>query len=385
MQVVPHPFERMRQPLAAHWQAFYSSPTLRLCRWLTAEADRPLLHDYLLDLGLATDAPLHMAPALATTLPPLAPMPGASRAAVTWLLQPCTDTEYWFRHQLHSSSTRQFIVLEDSQHQLLHRLARWFPAAVQTVVPDVSMARLLQELQETTVPTGPEGAFQQQFQQLSKALAQADDPAIAAQAAACLRLCQGPDLPMADVSVWLAVGPYFLVRRQPAQALEQYAAALVRSEQLYEAGNTATCPLREHSRLIGRTAGLLSVQAWLGLAVAWQQQKGGITHAIAALRLALARTDTLAASATTTDALAADTLGVEVARQLALALDRAGQSRAAVDAYSKALALAGRLPVTPHSQSLIRSLGSVCLKRMHPGTARQAIAAQLQLLGSRLG
>lgn len=378
LPLVTNPFERMQQPLAAHWQAFCSSPTLRLSRWLTAAADRPLLHDYLLRLSAADEAPLHLAPALARALPAPAMAPGKGSSAITWLLQPCADTEYWLRPQLNGGGTRQFIVLEDVQNPLLHRLARWFPTTVQTVVPDVSMARLLRELQEATVPAGPAGAFQQQFQQLSIALTQADDTAIAVQAATCLRLCQGSDLPMADVSVWLAVGPHFLVRRQPAKALEQYTAALASSEHLYATGNAATCPLSEHTRLIGRAAGLLSVQAWLGQAVAWQQQKGGILRAIAVLQLALARTDTLAANAPAADTLAADTLGVETARQLALALDRAGQRREATDAYGRALALAGRLPASPQSQSLVQSLGVICLRRMRPGAARRALVAQLR-------
>ncbi len=384
MHSAPQPFERMQQLLAAHWQVFYHSPTLRLSRWLTAAADQSLLHDYLLGLSTTADAPLHLAPAAG--LPALATVPGASRAAVTWLLQPGADTEYWLRQQLSGGGTRQFIVLEDEQDQRLHRLARWYPAAVQTVVPGVSMAQLLREVQEATGSTGPEGAFRQQFQQLGMALAQTNDRAVATQAAACLQLCQNSDLPLADISIWLAVGPYFLVRQQPAQALEQYAAALARSEQLYAVGNAATCPLSEHTRLIGRAAGLLSVQAWLGQAVAWQQcRPRGMPQAIAVLQLALARTDRLAANELATnalaaDTLAADTLGIEAARQLALALDRAGQRRPADDAYGRALALAGRLPSNEQSQALIRTLGAVCFKRLRTGAERQALAAQLELL-----
>jgi tetratricopeptide (TPR) repeat protein len=369
------PFAQLQQQLATHWQAFCATPSVRLCRWLTAPAERVLLHDYLVGLS-AGDKP---------ALLPLEPgtWPAAGGAAIYWLLELPSEAERLLQAQLKSDRSQRFIVLEDAQQQPLRRLARWFPALVQTVTPDVSLPRLLRELRDSASTDTPEAQFRQQFQRqfeyLTTALARTDERAIEPAAVACRETCQvalrvqvtSPTLALAELaqiqqpqltswelaktSVWLAVGPHYLVQRQPRQALAQYAAALAHSEAGYGAGHAAL--------------GLPSIQAWLGLAIAYQQLRQW-PLALEALRLALARAHVLGA----------DVLGAEAAHQLGLALDRAGQGRTAVAAYEQALDLTERLPPAQRSKALIQSAGAACLKRLHTTADRQALQARLKLL-----
>lgn len=374
------PHAKMQQQLAGYWQAFYPTPGLRLCRWLVAAPNLPLVHSYLQELS--TQATPTVWPAGRGEWP--VALPAASASAVVWLTQLPTDAESLLRRELTRGGSQRFIVLEDSQQQPLRRLARWYPALVQTAAPAVSMDGLLNELhewQKESVAQSPEEQlqqqFQQQFRQLNQALACSNSQAIASLTEACQRTCQAalhlvadsqphPELAIqgqvqelnwksAEISIWLAIGPHSLVQRQPEQALAEYQLALAKSEAAYATGHT--------------DLGLLSVHAWMGQSVAWQLRRR-YPPALEVLQLALSRSQALQAHA----------LSAEAARRLGLVLDQAGQHRAAGAAYSQALDLVEILPPGQRSASLVEEAGAACLKRLHTFVERKALRERLQLL-----
>lgn len=374
------PYAKTQQQLAGHWQAFYSLPGVRLGRWLVAEADRPLVNSFLQDLSTEAIPPVW--PAGGGEWP--ITLPAAAPAAVIWLTQLPADAEYVLRRELTRGGSQRFIVLEDGEQQPLRRLARWYPALVQTTTPAVSMAGLLQELHElheNHPPTSPEEQLQQQFRQqfreLTQALARADNPAIAPLSEACRHTCQAalaliaansptPELAAnqrsqeinwksAEISIWLATGPHYLVQRQPEQALAQYGLALAGSEAADAAGLSEL--------------GLLSVHAWLGQAVVWQQRQR-YPLALEALQLALSRAETRQSYS----------LAAEAARQMGLVLKRAGRHRDAATAYEQALNLAELLPPGQRPVALVKEAGAACLKQLHTFVERKALRDRLQLL-----
>ena len=351
MQPAIQPFVRAQQPLAAHWQAFATQPLLRLGRWLTTEADRPLLHDYLLGLSAGPDAPLRR-------LPPAdwgQLMAGSANAPISWLEHPGPQAEDQLRTHLASRHPQRLIVLEDAAAQPWQRLARWFPGAVHTCTPAVSMRQVLADLRHATPADEPAGRFQQQFHQLTEAMARADSPAVATHAAACLAASAALPGAGAAVTVWLAGGQYFLAHKQPDEAMRHFAGALACAEAAFAAGDAA--------------AGLLSVQAWLGEAAAWQQRRRA-PAALAALQQATDRAAQLEASL----------LGVEAARQLGLALGQAGQARPALASYQLGLSLAEQLPAGQRAAGIITPLGDAYLKCLRAPADQQLVRARLAQL-----
>jgi tetratricopeptide (TPR) repeat protein len=347
---------RAQLPLAAHWQAFVEQPQLRLSRWLIAEADRPLLRDYLLELSAGADTPLQRLPAAADWTSPAATTL-AQAPPIIWLEHPGTKAEDQLRTHLASRNPQRLLVLEDIATQPWQRLARWFPAAVHTCAPAVSMQQVLTDLRSSAASTDePAGRFQQQFHQLTEAIARADSAAVATCSAACLATCAALPGTGAAVTVWLASGHYFLAQKQADEALRCYAGALACAEAAFAAGDAA--------------AGLLSVQVWLGEAAAWQQRRRS-TAALAALQQAADRAAQLEPSL----------LGVEAARQLGLALDQAGQPRPALASYQRGLALAEQLPAGQRLAAIINALGDAYLKclraRPDPEVVRARIAQVL--------
>lgn len=352
MQPPIQPFLRAQLPLIAHWQAFAEQPQLRLGRWLTTEADRPLLHDYLLGLSTGAEALLHRLPPGADWTSPAADL---ASAPIIWLEHPGPRAEDQLRTQLAGRAPQRFIVLEDRATQPWQRLARWFPATVHTCTPAVSMQQVLAELRHAVSADEPASRFQQQFHQLSEAIAHADSLAVATCSAACLATCAALPGAGAAVTVWLASGQYFLAQKQADEALRCYAGALACAEAAFAAGDAA--------------AGLLSVQVWLGEAAAWQQRRRSAA-ALAALQQAADRAAQLEAGL----------LGVEAARQLGLALDRAGQPRPALVSYQRGLNLAEQLPAGQRAASSINALGDAYLKCLRARPEQEVVRARLAQL-----
>ncbi|OUJ74794.1 tetratricopeptide repeat protein [Hymenobacter crusticola] len=357
MHPSPQPIVVAQLPLVSHWQAFYQAPSLRLSRWLTTEANRPLLHDYLLGLSSGPEAPV--CNALAWDWAAIREQQASLPAAVIWLdlsaPETWAGTEDALRTSLASVGRQRFIVLEDAEKVPLQRLARWFPGVVHTATPAVSMDNLLADL--ATKAASSDSSFQQQFHQLSEAVAHLDSKAVEACAAACLRTCQSEGLLFAEMTVWLTVANYFLAGRQPDEARLRFVQASERSEVAFALGDTA--------------AGLLSIQAWLGAAATWQQ-RGQTAKSIALLQQAVDRAEHLGAHM----------LGVEAARQLGVAFEQAGQHRAAVASYQRALQFAERQPPDQRPRSSIQALGKVYLQRLNTAPERQALRLRLaQLIG----
>ena len=352
MQPPLQPFSSTQLPLAAHWQAFAAQPQLRLGRWLTTEADRPLLHDYLLGLSAGAGAPLHRLPADADWSSPAADL---ASAPIIWLEHPGPKAEDQLRTHLASRNPQRLLVLEDRAAQPWQRLARWFPAAVHTYAPAVSMQQVLDDLRHAAPADEPAGRFQQQFHQLTEAIARADSPAVDACSAACLATCAALPGAGAAVTVWLASGQYFLAKKQADEALRCYAGALACAEAAFAAGDAA--------------AGLLSVQVWLGEATAWQQQRRRAA-ALAALQQAADRATQLEASL----------LGVEAARLLGLALDQAGQPRPALASYQRGLSLAEQLPTGQRPAAIINALGDAYLKCLRARPDQEVVRARIAQL-----
>jgi tetratricopeptide (TPR) repeat protein len=352
MQPAIQPFVRAQQPLAAHWQAFASQAQLRLGRWLVAEADRPLLHDYLLGLGTSPEAPLRRLPPAADWTKPVA---GPVSAPIIWLEHLGPEAEDQLRTHLVSRNPQRLFVLEDAAAQPWQRLARWFPMAVHTCTPPVSMQQVLTDLRHATPANEPDGRFQQQFHQLTAAITRADSPAVATQAAACLAACAALPGAGTAVTVWLASGQYFLAQKQPDEALRHFAGALACAEAAFAAGDAA--------------AGLLSVQVWLGEAAAWQQRRRR-PAALAALQQAADRAAQLEPNL----------LGVEAARQLGRALDQAGQTRPALASYQRGLSLAEQLPAGQRSAGIISALGDAYLHCLRAPPDQQLVRARLSQL-----
>ncbi len=352
MQPPIQPFMRAQLPLAAYWQALVEQPQLRLSRWLTTAADRPLLHDYLLGLSTGAEAPLHRLPPAADWTSPAA---GAAKAPISWLEHPGPNAEDQLRTHLASRRPQRLLVLEDSATQPWQRLARWFPAAVHTCAPAVSMQQVLAELRGAEAPDEPAGRFQRQFHQLSEAIARADSAAVASCSAACLAACAALPGAGAAVTVWLASGQYFLAQKQADEALRCFGGALACAEAAFAAGDAA--------------AGLLSVQVWLGEAAAWQQRRRG-PAALAALQQAADRAAQLEAGL----------LGVEAARQLGLALDQAGQPRPALASYQRGLALAEQLPAGQRPAATINALGDAYLKCPRARPEHELVRARIAQL-----
>jgi hypothetical protein len=341
------PFVRAQLPLAAQWQALVAQPQLRLSRWLTAEADRPLLHDYLLELSAGAESPLQRLPATADWTGPAVP-----GAPIIWLEHPGPKAADQLRTHLASRNPQRLLVLEDSATQPWQRLARWFPAAVHTCTPAVSMQQVLADLRGAESSDEPAGRFQQQFHQLTEAVARADSAAVATCSAACLATCAALPGVGAAVTVWLASGHYFLAQKQADEALRCYAGALACAEAAFAAGDAA--------------AGLLSVQVWLGEAAAWQQRRRS-TAALAALQQAADRAAQLEPSL----------LGVEAARQLGLALDQVGQPRPALASYQRGLALAEQLPAGQRPAAIINALGDAYLKCLRARPEQEVVRARI--------
>lgn len=352
MQPAIQPFIRAQQPLAAHWQAFAAQAPLRLGRWLATEADRPLLHDYLLGLSAGPEAPLRRLPLAANWTQLLAT---SASAPIIWLDHLGPQAEDQLRTHLASRRPQRLLVLEDAAAQPLQRLARWFPAAVHTCTPAVSIRQVLADLRHTAPADEPAGRFQQQFHQLTEAMARADSPAVATHAAACLAACAALPGAGAAVTVWLAGGQYFLAHKQPQEALRHFAGALACAEAAFAAGDAA--------------AGLLSVQVWLSEAAAWQQRRRH-PAALAALQQAADRAAQLETNL----------LGVEAARQLGLALAQAGQPRPALASYQRGLSLAEQLPAGQRSASIINALGDAYLKCLRTPSDQQLVRARLTQL-----
>lgn len=355
MQPATQPFVRAQHPLAAYWQAFRTAPHLRLSRWLSTEADRPLLRDYLLGLSAGPQAPLCQVdlPASADWATQLRMQPGTP---VLWLEPPASESEDLLRKYLAAQNAGRLLVLEDVTTQPLRRLARWFPTAVHTCTPAVSMQQVLADLFHQPVFTEPTGRFQQQFYHLTVAIAQADSPAVRAHATACLATCKALPGFGTAVTVWLASGHYFLGQKLAEEALSHFAAALACTEASFRGGNAG--------------AGLLSVQAWLGEAQAWQQRRRG-QPALTALQRALNRAAQLDASL----------LGVEAARQLGLAHERAGQPRLAWASYQQGLQVAEQLLPAHRSAAIIQALGEAYISCLRTAPEQQAVRTRLlQLL-----
>lgn len=349
MQPPIQPFTRAQRPLAAHWQAFAEQPQLRLGRWLTTEADQPLLHDYLAQLSTGAEAQLHRLPPAADWASSAA---GLASGAIIWLERPDSKAEDQLRTHLASRSTQRLMVVEDLATQPWRRLARWFPAAVYTCTPAISMQQVLADLRSAELSDEPASRFQQQFHQLTEAIARADSPTVAACSAACLTTCAALPGAGAAVTVWLASGQYFLAQKQADEALRCYASALACAEAAFAAGDTA--------------AGLLSVQVWLGEAAAWQQRRRSAA-ALAALQQAADRATQLEANL----------LGVEAARQLGLALDQAGQPRPALASYQRGLGLAEQLPAGQRPAPIINALGDAYLKCLRSRPDQEVVRARL--------
>ncbi|RZK53219.1 MAG: hypothetical protein EOO59_12705, partial [Hymenobacter sp.] len=332
MPPAPQPIALAQQPLAAHWQAWQAAPALRLGRWLVAEADRPLLHDYLLGLSADPAAALRR---LASTERWVTALPGPAEAATVWLDPLPPDAEPQLRKLLETHQLPRLLVLEDAATQPLQRLARWFPAQVHTCTPAASMQQLLAAIRQApALADEPAGRFQQQFHLLTEAMARADARAVAAHTETCLAAAAALPGPGAAVSVWLAGGHYLLAQKQPDEAGRHFAAARAVAEaaSASAAGDPA--------------AGLLSVQAGLSEAAAWQQRRRR-SEALAALQQAVDRAGQLPANI----------LGVEAARQLGLALEQDGQARPALASYQRGLHLAEQLPAEQRPAATVRALG----------------------------
>jgi tetratricopeptide (TPR) repeat protein len=349
MSLPIQPFMRAQLPLAAHWQAFVEQPQLRLGRWLTAEADRPLLHDYLLGLNARADKQLQRLPSSTDWTSSVTALAGAP---IIWLEYPGPKAEDQLRTHLASRNPQRLLVLEDSATQPWQRLARWFPAAVHTCTPAVSMQQVLADLRGAASSDEPASCFQQQFHRLTEAIAHADSAAVATCSAACLATCAALPGAGAAVTVWLACGQYFLAQKQADEALHCFASALACAETAFAAGDSA--------------AGLLSVQVWLGEAAAWQQRRRSAA-ALAALQQAADRAAQLEANL----------LGVEAARQLGLALDQAGQPRPALASYQRGLALAEQLPAGQRPAPIINALGDAYLKCLRARPDQEVVRARI--------
>ncbi|WP_324679428.1 hypothetical protein [Hymenobacter sp. GOD-10R] len=352
MHPSPQPIVVAQLPLVSHWQAFYQTPSLRLNRWLTTEANRPLLHDYLVGLSSGSEAPVYKV--LSQNWTAVKEQQASLPAAVVWLdlsvPETWTSTEEALRTSLASVGPQRFIVLEDAEKVPLQRLARWFPGMVHTATPAVSMGSLLADL--ATKAASPDASFQQQFHQLSAAITRADSKAVEHWAATCLHTCQNAGLLLAEIMVWLTVANYFLAGRQPDEARLRFAQAAERSESAFALGDT--------------TAGLLSIQAWLGAAAAWQQRSQAV-KSIALLQQAVDRAEYLGA----------DMLGVEAARQLGVAFEQVGQHRAAVASYQRALQFAERQPPDQRPRASIQAVGKAYLQRLNTAPERQALRLRL--------
>ncbi len=354
MQPTLQPFIRAQQPLLAHWQTFAETSQVRLGRWLTTEANRPLLHDYLLGLSTGPKALLRRLPP-ATNWTTLTDAPTAP--SIIWLEHPDTKAEDQLRTHLLNPGKQRLLVLEDAATQPWQRLARWFPAAVLTCAPAVSMHQVLTEFRHATPTDEPAGHFQQQFHQFTEAIARADTPAVAVHSVACLAASAA--LPGAGVgaavTVWLAGGQYFLAQKQPEEALRHFAGALACAETVFAAGDAA--------------AGLLSVQVWLSEATAWQQRRRS-SAALAVLQQAVDRATQLGPSL----------LGVEATRQLGLALTQAGQSRPALAVYQRGLSLAEQLPAGQRSAATIQALGDAYIKCLRAPLDQEALRTRVAQL-----
>lgn len=353
MQPAPQPFARAQQLLAASWRAFYEAPQQRLGRWLTTEADQPLLHDYLLGLSAGPGAPLRRLPAGSSWA-----ALGAGSTPVVWLEQPGPEAEKQLRTHLAGPHPLRLLVLEDAAALPLHRLARWFPAAVHTCTPAASMQQLLADLRHAAPADEPAGCFQRHFHALTEAIGRADSPGVAAQLAACLTAATALPGPGAAVTAWLAAGQYFLASKQANEALRYFAGALAGAEAAFSADGDAA-------------AGLLTVQAWLGEAAAQQLQRRR-PAALAALQQATARAAQLAPSL----------LGVEAARQLSHALAQDGQLRPALASYERGLRWAEQLPAGQQAAATVQALGAAYLKCLRDAPAQQALRARLTQLAT---
>lgn len=354
MQPAPQPFVRAQQPLAASWRAFYEAPQLRLGRWLTTEADRPLLHDYLLGLSAGPRGPLRRLSAGSSW----AAGGAGGSAAVVWLEQPGPETEKQLRAHLAGPHAPRLLVLEDAAAQPWQRLARWFPAAVYTCTPTASMRQLLADLRHTAPANEPAGCFQRHFHALTEAIGRLDSPGVAAQLTACLAAAAALPGPGAAVTAWLAAGQHFLASKQAKEAQRYFAGALASAEATFSADGDAT-------------AGLLAVQAWLGEAAAWQQLRCR-PAALASLRQASDRAAQLAPSL----------LGVEAARQLGHALTQDGQPRPALASYERGLRLAEQLPAGQQAAATIQALGAAYLQGLRSAPDQQALRARLACLAT---
>ncbi|TDN38653.1 hypothetical protein E4631_22295 [Hymenobacter sp. UV11] len=366
MQPAPQPIVLEQQVLAAHWDAFYAAPTLRLARWLSSEADRPLLRDYL--LGKCAGPQALIWPEAGSTRLPTAP---DDQVKIIWLDPTRPDAASWLRTQLAEQGPHRFIALEDVAQQPLNQLPRWFPSQILTVAPDVSMRRLLLYVANAGTDDQPESRFQRQFRQLGEAIAAADESAIATAAATCLCTC--PELtggplagPAAEVTVRQSLAAYYQARKQPGVALAHLLAAqqsLARAEKDVTVAQHQDEAVYEAScRAIGR----LRIQLWLAEAAARPRRE-----ALGVLQQAMALAEHLTA----------EPLGVEAGRQLGDALRRAGPAKAAQQAYQRALTMAEQLG-PDHPPASTQAVGEACLRLADTALARQAVRQRLAQLGA---
>jgi hypothetical protein len=370
MQPAPQPIVLEQQVLAAHWDAFYAAPTLRLARWLSTEANRPLLCDYL--LGKCAGPQALVWPEAGSTRLSAAPN---DQAKVIWLDPTRPDTERWLRAQLASLNGPRFIALEDVAKQPLSQLPRWFPGLVLTTAPDVSMHRLLTVVASAGADERPESRFQRQFRQLSDAIATVDESAIAVASAVCLQICselEGGPLagPATEVTVRHSLAAHYQARKLPSLALEHLLAA---QQSLTVAQQGVTAAQDQNADVYAascRAIGRLRIQLWLAEAAAKQQLRQR-REALTVLQQAVAMAEHLTA----------EPLGVEAGRQLGDALSRAGLAKAAREAYYRALFMAEQLGADS-PPATTQAVGEACLRLADTASARQAMRVRLEQLSA---